>query len=280
MNIHSFTRLLSLPLILAVGYYLYLMFTHTGDNTEYVVVPVLLLAVLYVSQPHIDFWWHKKFPPVLDEKMKLWLTQYLPYYVDYSTDQRAEFDKRLKLYTSVREFKSVGEKELKEVPYDIQCILSSQAIRLCLGLNDYLIKDLDRVYCYKHPFPSPRYQVLHTVESEIGDGIIIFSLEQGLPGITNPDVYYNIVLHGYAEAFILLYTNIQWPSTQEDDWAKLGDVNPIFDKNVVHSTVGFEYIDLLIVHIVAFFEFPLAYKNSFAEEYSIFAKIFNQDFLH
>jgi hypothetical protein len=276
MRIYSFSKVLSLPFILSALYFAAGIFGLMGSGeTWYIIIPVVALVVIYTFYPQIDYWWLKKYPPVLEQRMKTWFENHLPYYNAYSDAQRGEFDKRICLYVEAREFKSVGEKELKEVPYDIKCIQASQGVRLCLRLPDYLIKNLDRIYSYKHPFPSPRFQFLHTIEHEIEDGILISSLEHALPGITNPDRYYNIMLHGYAEAFVLLHPNMPWPTNHEDDWQKLELIHPVLSKDNVTKTTGFASLDLMPVHIVAFYEFNNKYKLVFEKEYDIFAKIFN-----
>ncbi len=275
MKIYSLTRLLYLPLILIIGYYLYQMTGSAYSDNSMVIVPVILLTILYISQAYIDNWWLKKNPPQLDAPMKAWLQKYLPYYNAYDDAQKAAFEKRLVLYVETREFKSIGTTELKEVPFDIKNIIASQGVRLCLGLDDYLIKDMDRIYLYKHPFPTPRHQHLHNVEIDVEDGLYIFSTELGLPGIIEPAKYYNIVLHGYAEAFVMLHQMISFPDVNKYGWERLELMMEI-SKEKVLSAIGYPQTDLLIVHIVCFFEFSIAYEKLFPDEYLQFTKIFNQ----
>jgi hypothetical protein len=276
MQIHSLSKVLSLPLILIAGFFLYRLFSgdHRGEP-PFVLIPVVLLVFLYVFYGEIDFWWQKKYPIPLDNKIKEWLINYLPYYNHLDDQNKTEFEKRLSLYVDVREFKVVGYKEVDDVPFDIKNILASQAVKLSLGHIDFLIKDLDRIYLYKHPFPSPKYQFLHTYETDIIDGVIILSLEQALPGIVNPKSYYNITLHAFAEAFVHLNPQYQYPDTSVYGWQYLEKI-PFIKKELILATCGFESIDLLIVHIVAFFDYSSEYKTEFPNEYFQFSKIFNQ----
>ena len=169
----------------------------------------------------------------------------------------------------------IGNKELLDVPFDIKNILATQAVKLSLGLKDYLIKDLDRIYCYKHPFPTPRYEFLHTYEIEAQDGLVILSLEQAIPGITNPDVYYNITLHAFAEAFMLLHNEVRFPDVHEYGWEGIEGLSN-FSKELIQATCGYESMDLLPVHIVMYFEFPEAYQNRYPKEYQNFDYIFGR----
>lgn len=278
MKIYSITRLLYLPLLFIIGYYLYLMMGSDYEDHSMIIIAVILITVLYVSQAHIDNWWLKKNTPNLDAPMKSWLEKYSSFYNKLDAERKAQFEKRLVLYVETREFKSVGSTELREVPYDIKCIIASQGIKLCLGLDDYLIKDMDRIYLYKHPFPTPRNKNLHNVEIDVEDGLYIFSTELGLPGIVDTDNHYNIVLHGYAEAFVLLHQLIDFPDVNVLGWDRLELINQVSRKKIT-AAIGFEIIDLLPVHIVCFFEFTEAYEKLFSSQYHQFVKIFNQDLL-
>jgi Mlc titration factor MtfA (ptsG expression regulator) len=275
MKVHSISQIIAVPLVILLGYYLYIMFYDNAD-TFMVIVPTVLLAVLYVSAGQIDYWWMKKNVPAMDDKMKQWFEANSPYYNSLATEDMTKFENRLVLYVNAREFKSVGSTELREVPFDIKNIIASQGVRLGLGLEDFLIKDLDRIYMYKHPFPTPKKQYLHTVESDIEDGMLIVALDYALPGIINPYQHYNIVLHGYAEAFVAYHPEIDWPDVNHYGWTRLELINGIFSGRI-EKTIGENTSQFLPIHIVAFFEFSDQYDKMFTTEYKQFAKIFNQD---
>ncbi len=276
MKIHSLSTLIAVPFIAWTCKVLYDMFYNSGSvGVAEVLIPTVALVVIYLSHPQMDFWWLKRNTPPLDSKMKEWLVKYSPYYNHIDSNQKALFEKRLFLYVEGREFKSVGSKELREVPYDIKAIISSQAVKMLLGREDFLLKDMDRIYMYKHPFPSPKFQFLHSVEPNLEDGVIIFSLEQGLSGIVNPIQHYNVVLHGYAKSFIENHPSIKFPDVDHYGWTRLELINGIFSERIL-KTLGFEAIDLLTVHIVAFFDFSDQYEKLFPEEFRAFSIIFNQ----
>lgn len=267
--------MIAFPLLLATGYGAYRMFDHNySDDFPYILIPVVLLTILYISYGQIDYWWLKKNPMPLDERIIKWLSDYLPYYNNLETPNKDLFEKRLGLYVEAREFKLIGNKELNDVPFDVKNILASQAVRLCLGLEDFLIKDLDRIYVYKHPFPSPRFQFIHTYEIDVEDGVIILSLEQAINGIIQPHKYYNITLHAFAEAFVHLHPQYQYPLVDSYGWDKISEISGI-NKEIIIATCGYENLDLLPVHIVAYFEFSQDYQRLFPEESHVFQHIFN-----
>lgn len=269
MKVHSISKLVATPLILVAGYTIYLMFTYQDYKTWWLFLPVVLLVVLYTFHGEIDYWWQQKFPIELDIQIKEWLVKHQLYYSHYNDVQRNLFDQRLSLYVEVRQFKMIGSKgidEMDDVPFDIKNILASQAIRLGLGVKDYLIGDMDRIYLYKHPFPTPKNQFLHTYEVDVEDGAIILAIDYALPGISNPSSYYNITLHAFAEAFIAINKNIPFPLVNHHGWEKLNCIKSI-KEDFILKTCGYPTIDLLPVHIVAFFEFPVEYGEFFPDEY-------------
>jgi hypothetical protein len=249
------------------------MFNNIGNNHSLIIIPAIALAIIYVSSHYIDHWWIKNYTPNLEAEMKSWFKKYSPYYNFLSDTERKKFEKRIVIYVESREFKSVGS-ELGDVPYDIKCIIASQGIKMCMGLDDILIKDLDRIYLYKHPFPSPKYQFLHTAEVDTEDGVIILSTEQALPGIVNPLENYNIALHTYADAFIQLFTNVTFPKVEDLRWQKLELINGISETRI-KKTLGMEDLNLLAVHIVAFFDFRDQYEKIFEVEALQLKNIFN-----
>jgi hypothetical protein len=275
MKIHSFSRLLALPLIVVAGYYLYLLFQPGVNNTVYIFIPVVLLTLLYVFHGQIDYWWMQNNPPEVDIKIRDWLTTYLPYYNTYSETRRKEFEKRLVLYVEARSFQSVGTTELRPVPFDLKNIIASQAIRLTIAQKDFLLGDMDRIFLYKHPFPSPKHPFLHTVEVDEEDGVLIFSSEQGLPGIVNPSMYYNIVLHGYIQAYLALHPKLALKEVSAIGWDDLEKIDGI-NSNLIIKTCGFEDLDLRVVNTVAFFEFSEQYVVLFPKAYDELCGVFGQ----
>lgn len=277
MRIYSLSKVLSFPLVVIAG--LIILNTFVGYRSEYsiyIFIPVILLVALYIFHGVIDFWWLERNPIPLDDKMKEWFEKYSPYYASLDEDEKVLFGNRLSLYVEGREFKSVGTSELKEVPFDIKCIISSQNIMMTAGLNDYLLGDMDRIYLYKHPFPSPRYQFLHTVETHIEDGMILLSTEHALPGITNPKDHYNIALHAYAEAFTKIYPHYDYPTVNHHEWKQVEEIMGL-TKDTILKTMGYESCEVLPVHIVMYFMFPKAYEFHFKNEFNAFKAIFNNE---
>jgi len=95
MQIHSFSRVLALPLLLAALGILYYSFTIDNTHSIWIFLPVVLLVVTYVFNGQIDHYYHRRWPLNLDEKLKQWLTNYFPFYNHSVTQDKEKFEYRL-----------------------------------------------------------------------------------------------------------------------------------------------------------------------------------------
>lgn len=251
MRIHSITTVLAIPLVL-IALYVYFYLDHYDPNfLYYLLFPILLLAALFMSRAHIDYWWHTKYPMPLDHEIIAWLERYDTFYNALNPTAQKKFQYRLGLYLEAREFKLIG-KEQMDVPEDMKLPFAATAIRITFNHEDFLLGDFDRVFLYRHPFPSPRYQFLHTYEIDTEDGIMIFSMEQAVHGFIQPMKYYNICLHGYAEAFVHQYKTYSYPDVNQSDMDAIGSIiGSTYDE--ILTSMGFSVGDPLIVMITMYF---------------------------
>jgi len=195
-------------------------------------VLIFLFIALYVFKAQTDYWWHKEYPLPIEPEIKKWLVHNFPFYNSLEGETKQKFEDRLGLYIEARLFTSLGSKE-REVPEDLKAMIAAHAVRVTLNYEDFLIGDFDRIMMYKHPFPTPKHQYLHIVETEVEDGVIIFTLDYLLNGVLKPDQYYNIAYHAYVEAFCKQNPTI--------DFSFLESVT----KDHMHLISGFKVEDLL-----------------------------------
>ncbi|MEE9438356.1 MAG: hypothetical protein V3V14_05105 [Saprospiraceae bacterium] len=256
MRIYSLTKVLVLPVFVALATAVYFQFVRNMDMGYLILGLVGLLVVMYISLPFVDHWYLKKNPIPLDQPIIDWLQRYSPFYNSLNDVQKEKYHNRMSLYMDIRLFNSVGS-EQKNLPADIKGIIASNAIQIGFKSNDYLIGDFDRIFVYKHPFPTPKYQFLHSVETQLEDGVIIYSLEHLIPGMINTDMYYNIGMHGYVEAFLKTNKTLNYPEINAS-WEQIEAICGLKQK-LVKSTLGFETVDLRTVMITCYFTYPDAF---------------------
>jgi|JI8StandDraft_2_1071088.scaffolds.fasta_scaffold06392_4 hypothetical protein len=274
MQIHSISKALSFPLLVLGGYFLYRIFVSPFESDSiYILIPVVLLVCLYVFHGPLDHWWLTKYPIKFDDKLRDWLTKYFNPYTLLSEDAKKLFENRMTLYLEGRLFQSVGS-EHRDVPHDIQCMVAAHGLIMTLNRKDYLMGDMDRIFLYKHPFPTPRHQYLHNVEVDTEDGVIILSLEQLTNAVLYPQDYYNVGYHAFAEAFIATQKDIIYPDVV-DSWSDIEAISG-WSKEVILSQTGMKELSTIPVHITIYFSFPEKYKAINPERYQSFKSIFGK----
>lgn len=274
MQIHSFSKLLYLPLglgILAAWYWT----PDSGNQKVYFLLPLIVLVVAnYLFAGETDHWWLKKHPIGLDPKAKSWLEKFSPYYRELTETQKTDFGNRLNIYMNAREYKMMKGKEKIEVPQDIKLAISHLAIMLTFYQEDYLIGDFDRIYFYGHPFPTPHIKDLHTVETEPKDGLILLDIKHTMPGITDPDQFYNIALHAYVEAYLHV-NNENLPEITVDHLSKLSQVAGYPIEPIV-SVIGHDKFEPEVVMITLFFTYPEKFASVYPVLNEAYTKVFKK----
>ena len=253
MSIHSISYLIASPFGLALMYLGYNSLTQ--DNYEYsiwMVVPITVLVMLYLFKAQLDYWWHTKFPIKFDAELAQFLASKNPYYNSLQGDQKIKFEHRLNLYMEAREYKAIGATEQKDIPYDMKAMLASIPTQLTMHKEDYLISDMDRIFLYKHPFPTPSKQFLHSVESHVEDGVFIFSLHEWQAATHEPKRYYNNIWYGYVDAFLKVTndnTSYIEPYATFENIEKIGGYN----EEYILKILGLEAVDPLVVLCTLYF---------------------------
>lgn len=254
MRIHSFATLLAFPFFVLIAIILWNVYQKGDTNISYYLfIPVIILAIIYIMSPQINWWWWKKNPPTLDAPIVKWLDTYSPFYLSLPEEGKVNFRRRLKLFMLSKDFGFMGQ-ERREMPEDIKGIMAHNAIQLTFGRDKFLFKDYERMVTYKHAFPSPQHKFLHTVETHKDDGVIIYSMEHLIPGMLRKGEIYNIGMHGFAEAFVNDHPKISFPSVEGVSWEEVEQVGGL-SKEKIENTTGFETVDKLTVLITYYTDF-------------------------
>lgn len=233
---------------------------YTHEISYWMIPLVIIMAIIYVFSPQIDFWWWNKYPVALDRSIITWLETYVPFYINLNKEDKSKFENRLSIFIHAKEFFVMGSVR-EEIPEDLKAILSFPAIVLTFHQPTFLFKDLDRIGIYKHAFPSPQHQFLHTVESHLEDGVLLYSLEHLLPGITRKSEFYPIGYHAMIDAFISIYKPAFSGKVYKGlDENQLANISQIPHQRVLDIT-GFKHLPLEIMTINYFFNYPQRFRT-------------------
>ena len=267
MSIHSISHLIAAPFGLALVYLGYNSLTIDGyPYSIWMVIPITVLVMLYLFKAQLDYWWHTKFPIKFDKELAEFLANKNPYYASLQGEEKIKFEHRLNLYMEAREYKAIGANEQKDLPYDVKAMLASIPIQLTMHKDDYLIGDMDRIFLYKHPFPTPGKQYLHTVESHVEDGVFIFSLHEWQAATHEPKRYYNNIWYGYVDAFLKISkddtSNIE-PLSTFQNIEKIGG----YTEEYILKILGLKAVDPMAVLCGLYFTHTEEMKSKTPEVY-------------
>jgi hypothetical protein len=279
MQIHSITRFIAAPFLFAIGYVLY----QIGSSYEFrdaygwVIFPLLIILVaLYVFSPNIDFWYHKKYPIKLDASMINWLNTHFVFYQNLSDTDKDTFRNRMSLFMEAKEF-YLMKREKETMPEEMKTIITAHAIWVSFGQDDYLLPSFDRIVAYTHPFPTPFYKHLHTIEVEENDGVLLFSFDHVINGLHHIEKY-NVALHGFAEAYLKEWKISDRKIAKIDD--QLLEITSNIKLQSVLDTIGFDRTDSTLVASHHYFKFFDGLKNKAPEIFQNINDIFKLKTIH
>lgn len=274
MKIYHFSRFLALPFLLVIGFFAYkVLLDIKYEHFGWAIIPMAFLVLIYLFQPQLDYWWMSRNPVELEPRVLKMLDEHNPVYKNLNSEKQQEFNKRLALYLNGKEFIAKGMEQDFDLPHDVKNMVAQIPITMTLNKKDFLFKDLDRIIIYKHAFPSPMYKFLHTVETHVEDGMLIFALDHAEAAFFNPDQYYNVAWHAYSYAYIKTFPSENYPDIVEQDWQTVEQVLG-FSKEAILQTLGFKSIDLMPVLMTCFFVKNIKLKEINPKLYTAFENIF------
>lgn len=230
----------------------YLLFVEELHQYSIYLIPFgITIAIILVFRPQIDYWWYKKYPPLLDKEIIQWLINHFSYFNPLEREEKKMFIDRLALYLEAREFKFM-RKEAESLPHDFQAMIAAHAVLMTMGNKDFLIGDFDRIICYPHAFPSPKFKFLHSVETHSEDGLILLSTEHLLLGVLKPKSFLNIIFYAFGEAIYFLNGNNGLPIPATNIWESIEEVSG-FTKSSISKLIGFDEPNPLYVLISLYF---------------------------
>lgn len=276
MKIHRLSIILATPLLIIIGIMGYFVWLDPKSNLlAYVLVPLIPIALIYMFSPEIDYWWLSRNPVELDPQVIAMLKNTNPVYPKLSHDAKTEFNNRLSLHVQAREYVAKGmEEDNKNVPYDIKMMISQIPVTMTWRREKKDFKNWERIILYKHPFPSPRFKFLHTMETHAEDGVVILSLEHVEKALIQKGHHYDVAWHAYAEAFIKANPAEPYPDLTDDIWRVIEEISPQ-NKQTILATLGFENIDPMPVLINLYFNYQDMFERALPATTDTFDRIFN-----
>ena len=277
MHIHHFSRILAAPFGIGFAAILYFSSESYDSKLSYLLIPLgMILMTIYVFHNQLDLWWAKNHPINLDPEEKALLSNFSPFYNALSDEDKTEFDKRVQQFIREKEFIGIG-KEQNEVPYDFKLLSAMIALEISFYSDKPLYDNYDKILFYGHPFPSPRIPQLHTVETFAEDGVIILAMDHLSTAIREPNRYYHVGYHAFAEAFVFEHPRASYP--EDLSWEMLERISN-FPRQGMMGALGLPAVDLLPIGIYMYFVFGDRMHALYPVVHKQFSQIFKNTGKH
>ena len=254
-----FARRLTVPLALWIMIVLYLAFVEEMDGVMiWIIPPALLLMIVYIFTPQLNYWYVQRYRPTLDEPLRKFLHHLAPWITRLDPDAQKKLEERLVLHMEGSDFSGMN---MESIPEEAKVLVSLAAVVVSWQQEKALLSPFERVVFYKHPFPSPNHQFLHACETDFIDQVQIYSLEQLMASWMRPDRFLNIAYYEWAKIFQFVFDQKQYPSSSPQRWEALSQISGQSTDQWQKFT-GFETLDFWGVATACYLTFPKKMQES------------------
>lgn len=233
--------------------------------------PLIALVVLLVFRKEINYRFYRKNTPELDEPVRRLLERNFVFYRNLLPRQKAAFRRRVVLYVLRKNMKGMG---LDELPNDLRAGVAIRAVMLSMAEEAYLQDGFDHIFLYPHPFPTPRFNQLHTVEVHQEDGAVILSAPHLMHATLKPRQYYDVGLHAFAEAYRLRFPQKPYPDTPEEYWRELQLISRFLRADVL-KVAGLPDDEMFrwCMSVVLYFHFPERFRQLWSPRFEAITEV-------
>ncbi len=249
------SRLLALPFVLLIVYY----FIHGQFQSEYldeiILIPsMIVIVLLYVFNEQINRWWWTIRPLTLDPRIKSWVATYSPFYNSLTTAEQQRTENQISKFMLTKEYtlKSKKDYQLEE---DMKALIAHELYRLTRHLGDYRFPTCKHIVVYNHPFATPDYEYLHSLEFNREDGVLILSREAIINGFNQGLDHFNVAIYGAIVIFIHENPRLDYPDIKDltvdalcQDFA--------FNRESIESHIGPNKVSKIALLIYCYMEYP------------------------
>lgn len=267
------SRIIAIPFVISAALFFYLAWEVDNKYTIYLFPVLLVLALIFVMSPQINWYFYQKNPPDLSRPLRKFFETRHPYYQQLPDVLKLRFRQRTALIMAATDFIPQGLEKLTE---DVKALASSNAALLTLNRTDYLFREFEHLVVYTHPFSTPAHpDQLHASElyEEGANSTLIFSIQHLIKGTLQPAQYFNVGLYEYARAYRICFPDVTFPQMEDDQWPLLEKVGGV-EKSALVSYINLEPLDVQAVAVAWFFTFPQRFKAILPEAYETLKQIF------
>lgn len=264
---------------------LYLTIKANGESSSivFLVIATVILAVIYVLNPQINWWWWQRSPPPLHERAAQMLAESCGFYRQLSPEMKQRFRDRVALYILGNNFmrpvhpSAVDADEMRaQVPEDLKVVTAAAAVQVTFGKPKFDTNKFEHIVLYPHPFPSPQFESMHTSELYEPDGVVMLDANTLMAGFNQPRQIFSIGLYEMARIFKIVTPSVSSPIFDALTLATLEKVSGM-TRAQISAVVGLTDLDDFAVASCHFFSVPERFQAALPDLYQILVNIYQQN---
>jgi len=266
-----FARLLAMPFMLAVLTALYLTWEVHRSYSFYIFPPVIILAIIFVISPQLNWWWYTRHPQDLSPALRAILEKAPGIYHRMSEKEKLHFRQRVGLFRMGSEFMPQA---MESSPADAELAVAAAAVTLLHTKKELVFRTHEHVILYNHLFPSPQFpEIFHASEVFDEDGVVMFSVPHLIKGFLEPGLYFPLGLYEYARVYMRTFPGEKFPMVTEEDWPKLESISGFFRAGI-EEWVNTPDLSLPAVAVSLFFTNPGKFEEVWPEAFERLTSVF------
>lgn len=203
-------------------------------------LPAVAAAGVYSLSPQIMWWWWQRNPPDLPTELASLLDRF-DLYRKLDVAGKREFRRRTFM---IKEGTYLHGQAIDEFPEDVRIMVAASAATITYHRPEFLLEHFDTIIFYRHRFPTPLHEVLHSSELHTEDGAIIWTLNIFLRSVIEPRKYLHLGLYEYSRA--LFYTEPKLAEVMAETALTYSEIEAItqFSETALKEFIGLPELDL------------------------------------
>lgn len=258
--------LIGLPFFIFLAVIMILIFIYgRTDLSTWIIPPVIIMAGLYFLQNPIQWMFSKKNPPPLHPKEKELLQSFSAIYLHLDEEGKKEFEEKISLFRLTRLIRMIDK---KPVPEDVKLLICLPAVEMTYYDKESFKGKYQQIIVYPHPFMSPQHgDQVHITEIEHKDGVMVFSVEQLIPGLERK--MFNIAAYEWAQAYLFLYDRAPIVNAIDKEEV-IANLLPVIrlDFPSLKRIIGLEDIDVFAIAFSLFYDRPVLMKEHMPKSFA------------
>ena len=247
-------NILAAPFVLVAAALLYFVMEGRDELALWLAGTILILAVIYILAPQINWYFQKKQPPPLPDGARRFLLQNSRFFQGLSNEDKRRFEERAGLWMNARNWQA---QNLESVPEDIKLTICEAALQVWWDDENWLLDDFEQVVLFMGPFPTPQHHAWHASETEFEDKTWLFSVDHLLRAFVEPHNFPRLDLYEMCKTYLAKHPSRPFPEPTRAELEQLSG----FPHGRVEAFLGLPITDLRPL--------AMAYRLQFADRLTV-----------